>query len=83
MRIYQIRELEPEAYHFPPDTPDVAELRRKLKGIAKKHRNRPDPILWFGDLCTVIVLSPVLIPVIIIAGIVYLIRRRYDSGTDA
>lgn len=81
MNHYQLREEEPQCYHYPPDTPDVAELRIKLKKIHNQRQRKADPVLWFGDFCTVLVLLPVLLPVVIIAAIVHLIRRHHDTGT--
>ena len=78
--VYQLRETEPETFHFPNDEgPDVAELRCKLKKIHEQRENKRDPFIWFADFCTVLVLSPVLIPVAIVFGIIHLIRRRHES----
>ena len=76
-KVYYLREVGPEAYRFPKQVNQAIEvnyLRNKLKSITALQR-RGDPVLWFGDACTAVILSPVLIPVIIVAGIVYLIRR--------
>jgi hypothetical protein len=82
MNYFQLRDVEPQCYHYPNDEgPDVARLRGKLRKISKEHRNKPDPILWFGDLCTVLVLLPVIIPVVIVYGLIYAFknRRRHES----
>ena len=80
MKYYQLMEAEPDRFHFPNDEgPDVAELRAKLKKLEEQRESKQDPILTIGDYAATIVLLPVLIPVVIIAAIVYFIQRRHES----
>ena len=58
----------------------VGNLKSKLQKAEDEHRYKPDPILWFGDLCTVIVLLPFLIVTVIVYGIIYAYKQlRHEN----